>query len=536
MSGFFIGALIPLPAVQAFCFAAGIAVVANWAVLLFGMPAILAIEARRCNAAEASCAPCAPLSLCLDAVCCRAAARDNASRPRRSRSTLDLPPATTAVDRFVHHVYAPALRLPAVKAVALLLLAALLAASAFGAMRLEKGLDVADVVPESSYVYDFISTRYEYFNLMPGMAVVGDIDYPRKQAEIRSLMAAVNSSQWVIPLAFSWIDTFLNYLAQYPDNYTLTEDGLVPPELFYEYWEEYISPASPSIALAALDGVLEFGYARDPSNRTADNDSQGRRIVFSTFPFYTVDAQTTEEFIRVIEDVRAIFEASELESYPSGQLFTYWEQYVGLTTNFWVTYGYALGAVFAVTLPLLVSPVASLFVALSSAAIVAQIYGLLSFLGIKFSAIPAVSLIMAIGLAVEFTAHFCVAFEFAPGTRDDRMVCALRECFVPVINGGVSSFVGFVMLAFAELRFIFVYFFALYSLVVGVGLLNGLLFLPVMLSLVGPPERANAARLRRERERGSGTDLGVARPATLSDITEKDRTMSTDVAGLHDKL
>ena len=170
------------------------------------------------------------------------------------------------------------------------------------------------------------------------------------------------------------------------------------------------------------------------------------------------------------------------------------EQYVGLAGHFWGAFCWCLGAILFGAVAVLRDPVAAGFITLSSGIVVVQLYGLMALFSMKMSAIPAVSLIMALGIAVEFTAHLCSAFAFASGTRDERAQAALRHVFVPVLQGGMSSFLGFVMLAFSDFHFIVKYFFGLYSLVVCVGLLNGMLFLPVLLSLVGPAAQGESAQ------------------------------------------
>jgi len=64
---------------------------------------------------------------------------------------------------------------------------------------------------------------------------------------------------------------------------------------------------------------------------------------------------------------------------------------------------------------------------------------------------------------------------------------ALENRFTPIFNGSVTTFLGIIMLAFAELPFIRKYFFAILISIVFLGLLNGLVLLPVILSLFGPP-------------------------------------------------
>jgi hypothetical protein len=100
------------------------------------------------------------------------------------------------------------------------------------------------------------------------------------------------------------------------------------------------------------------------------------------------------------------------------------------------------------------------------------------------SAIPAVSLVMATGLSVEFTAHITLAYLNGGGdSGNSNMAAALRQMSGPVIDGYFTSFLGIVMMLFSEFVFVRKYFFLLYFAIITVGLANGLLFLPVLLSL-----------------------------------------------------
>ncbi len=55
-----------------------------------------------------------------------------------------------------------------------------------------------------------------------------------------------------------------------------------------------------------------------------------------------------------------------------------------------------------------------------------------------------------------------------------------------VLNGGISTFLAFVMLVNSR-SVVFLLFFKIFFLVVIFGLYHGLIFLPVILSYVGPP-------------------------------------------------
>merc|ERR1711865_198070 len=119
-----------------------------------------------------------------------------------------------------------------------------------------------------------------------------------------------------------------------------------------------------------------------------------------------------------------------------------------------------------------------------------EIYGFMGWMDIKLSALPAVSLIMAVGVGVEFTAHIILAFLLAEGTRADRMEAALDHMFVPTIDGTVSTILGIIMLAFSDFEFIVKYYFMVYLLIVVLGCINGLILLPTLLCIAGPPSIA----------------------------------------------
>merc|ERR1719228_2694316 len=67
------------------------------------------------------------------------------------------------------------------------------------------------------------------------------------------------------------------------------------------------------------------------------------------------------------------------------------------------------------------------------------------------------------------------------------MVLALEHMFAPVVHGAFSTFLGVVMLAFSQFDFIVRYFFLVLLALILLGLFNGLVFLPVLLVMVGPP-------------------------------------------------
>ena len=114
------------------------------------------------------------------------------------------------------------------------------------------------------------------------------------------------------------------------------------------------------------------------------------------------------------------------------------------------------------------------------------------FWGIVIDTAAAVLLSVALGLAVDYSAHIAHAFMTTAGnSRNERVKKTIVEIGPAVFNGGFSTFLAFAILMFSN-SYVFKIFFKIFFLVVVFGLYYGLVCLPVILSLVGPPPLASA--------------------------------------------
>ncbi|KAI3407791.1 hypothetical protein GPALN_014129 [Globodera pallida] len=68
-----------------------------------------------------------------------------------------------------------------------------------------------------------------------------------------------------------------------------------------------------------------------------------------------------------------------------------------------------------------------------------ELAGFMGLAGVKLNPISAVTLITAVGIGVEFTAHVALAFLTSLGTLEERMVQCLQHMFVPVIHAGMFT-------------------------------------------------------------------------------------------------
>ena len=240
-------------------------------------------------------------------------------------------------------------------------------------------------------------------------------------------------------------------------------------------------------------------------------------ILYAEQLFFAEGLVETSDFENLIDNIRGILESYEddgIDSYPIGAPFLFWEQYINLRRNVGLACGLILVACFIATSIFLMDLWSAVLLVFMLMLIATEVFGVTGFLEIRFSSIPGIMIIASVGVAVEFTAPMTFYFLKAspePGekelsffginmpsfiahwfvSRNERMHKALEHRFTPVFNGSITTFLGIIMLAFAELLFIRLYFFAILITIVLLGMANGLVLLPVMLSLVGPPAQVS---------------------------------------------
>jgi len=202
----------------------------------------------------------------------------------------------------------------------------------------------------------------------------------------------------------------------------------------------------------------------------------------------------TKDKLEMIKYFKKTLEDSGLNIYMYSWLFIQMEQFVSLEYYFWQAASVSMAAVFVVCLLLGLSWAGAATVALFSIFVALEVYGALYVFDISYQSFSTVSMLTSIGIAVEFTAHPIAAFEFASGTRNQRLATAMQRTAAPVFFGAVSSFFGFAFLAASDFLFVVKYFFTIFLMICVFGAINGLVFLPAILGLFYPCSTAPAGK------------------------------------------
>ncbi|KAM8838669.1 protein patched homolog 1 [Synchiropus picturatus] len=459
---------------------------------------------------------------------------------------------------FAREKYAPLLLKPQSKAIVVVLFLGLLGLSLYGTTMVHDGLYLTDIVPRDTKEYDFIDAQFKYFSFYNMYLVTTDgFDYARSQRLLIQLHNAFNSVKYVVrdsnnKLPHMWLHYFQDWLRglqsafdadwlagritsdsyrngtedgalayklliqtgskKEPFNYSqLTSrrlvdgEGLIPPEVFYIYLTVWVS--NDPLGYAASQANF-YPHPREWIHDKYDTTGENLRIPaaepleFAQFPFYLNGLRQASDFVEAIESVRAIceeFSRKGVFNYPNGYPFLFWEQYIGLRHWFLLSISVVLACTFLVCAILLLNPWTAGIIVFILAMMTVELFGIMGLIGIKLSAIPVVILIASVGIGVEFTVHIALGFLTAIGNRNKRSAVALEHMFAPVVDGAISTLLGVLMLAGSEFDFIMRYFFAVLAILTLLGMLNGLVLLPVLLSMTGPPAEVspvdNASRL-----------------------------------------
>jgi len=259
---------------------------------------------------------------------------------------------------------------------------------------------------------------------------------------------------------------------------------------FQEAYSQWTKMPLEDPALALLPGGNDFLTADmvDSNEFFALDDGPGSRLKFSFFRFYQTDLANQQMYVDAIQEIRDIFADHGLpkeQAFPYGPTFTFWAVFLELDPILMRTFLIDLAVICIITFVLLRSVTAAIASTLACGIIVVMVYGgTVAFA--RFNYFVVAGLLASAGISVEFTSHFIAAFEHEVGPLSDRLGSAMSQTAPALVHGAVSTFVSILPLVLNPITFVVKYFFGMFSLLVGAGLLTGLVALPGLLALLSP--------------------------------------------------
>ncbi|KAM6040494.1 NPC1-like intracellular cholesterol transporter 1, partial [Chlamydotis macqueenii] len=246
-------------------------------------------------------------------------------------------------------------------------------------------------------------------------------------------------------------------------------------------------------------------------------------ILASRFMAYQRPLRSSQEYTAALRAARALAEEitaalrrvpgthPDFHVFPYTVTYVYYEQYLTVVPEGVATLALCLVPTFGVSFLLLGMDLrSSLATLLTIAMILVDTVGAMALWDIPYNAVALINLVAAVGISVEFVSHITCAFARStrPG-RVERAAEATVNMGSKVVAGvAMTNLPGIVVLAFAKAQLIQIFFFRLNLIITLVGLAHGLLFLPVLLSYVGPSPRTPAGDTSGDAAPGAGLTLG----------------------------
>lgn len=227
-----------------------------------------------------------------------------------------------------------------------------------------------------------------------------------------------------------------------------------------------------------MDHGLCVGWCRNPYGLPA-----GFRSVTTVEELYSI-----EQKLRHIKSGRKVMDAGPVDGAYAFHVSVYGigEQYKDIGHKAVIAVAISVAVTLVVMMPLIVHWFAAIIVTFCVISAVVLSAGTSHWIGMNLNHSLYVSLVVTVGLSIEFCAHIARDFMLADGNRGMRVAHALKSVGFAVFNGGVTTFLGIIPVAWADFNYFKKYFFMLYSVVVLVGLFVGLMLLPGILLWIGP--------------------------------------------------
>ena len=360
------------------------------------------------------------------------------------------------------------------KAVVVVLAAGLLSCGALGWSRMVQKFDPTLLLPAESYLREWLDLNQEYYDsfwsgeIYSGRLVQSDLD--RVKVLAGGLEELLHQGT-VISSYDCWWESFQSYsLKKY--NYTTTEQlsphfqSLLSEFLFSQEGAKYEShfkfskplvcglPAPPVLASKILIDFLQFS---GPETHIPAKAALTEMIESAASPYF----------------------------FSHSKVYSAWEtdEIIGkeLLRNLLLS----LLCVAIITLLFLGDVFVCLIVLVVVIMTLVDIVGFMHFWGLTIDILSAVNIVLAIGLCVDYAVHIAHAFIRSEGTRQQRSCRAVTYIGGAVTNGGLTTFLALFFCSFSSAH-VFQTFFKVFCLTVVFGLFHGLVFLPSVLSVIGP--------------------------------------------------
>ena len=384
-----------------FCIYAALTITFAYLMIITFFVAVMYFDLKRIRAGRRDCLP-----LC------------EASQPRDGSPAWDEP--LPQMSNRVMKAWAKVVTYPLTKAVVIILSMVLLGASIYGVTKVDETFDRKTLAKDDSYLKHFLAAQEKHFKLSIEVSIVetGEIDYGAEstQNKLRKVTSIVTNNKYYLNESVSWIDSFVRFA-----NLTNTD----------------ISGAGFLPALKAFLQVPGFSYFSEDLSFSKDGEKLEASRVLG---FMRPSSSSTFPKNAMLSLRKDITEMSKLDAFPITRPFIFFEQYAIISRDTIRNLLIAALAVLVITSLFLVDCTVAILVVFNFAALVCELFGLMVIWDVSLNSVSMINLVMAIGFAVDYSAHVAHAYVASnKATPNERVVDALATIGASVFMGSKAG-------------------------------------------------------------------------------------------------
>ncbi|XP_071952708.1 patched domain-containing protein 3-like [Antedon mediterranea] len=464
---FGVGVLAVFPSVQIFCAYTGLAVLFDYFYQVTFFAACMAISGKRerANRHYGTCLRVRPNDESPSkfyAICC-------SGGPSRKKSDNSREESPHAVMIFFRDFFGPFITHSVTKVVVIISYIAYIGVSIWGMTELQQGLDLRNLAWDDSYVAPYYDLEERYFTSYgPNVFIV----FPE---ELNTLESS-NNENFLVTL-----EIFENSEYTYGDNFT---DCWLTAFMGYLNSQNISQDSNTDVLL----DVLKNEFIANPSFKRFSLDvvfGDDGDIVASRCLLITRDIDSSNRQRDMMTEMRDKADDSDYDITVYHPAFVIYDQYTAILPNTLQNLGIALASMLLVSLIFIPQPICSVWVVLCILSIEAGVIGFMSLWDVNLDSISMINIILCIGFSVDFSAHIAYTFTITEGlSKNARVITTLFTLGMPILQGALSTVAGISVLSTTN-GYIFRTFFKTLFLVIVLGLLHSMFFLPVVLTLLG---------------------------------------------------
>lgn len=332
--------------------------------------------------------------------------------------------------------------------------------SIYGAINLQQGLSLNNLVSDKSYFYIYSVLDESYFTTEPIIALcitdARNYSSQRIQSQISSVLSTAFDDENIDQtFQISWLQSYKN-----SGFYSITseENFIVGLKEFMKKYPQFIN---------------DVAFAENQSCITSSKLYIKAKNIKST---------ATQGFL--LKRLRSISDNAAILCLFYTSAFIFYEQFIQIWPSTWQTVGIALVVMFFITVIFMPHPLMVCIVMVTLVSILTGVFGFMYIWDLTLSSITMIHLVMSVGFSVDFSVHVCHAFlAVRSETQTDILQKAFDKAGGPIFNAAFSSLLGISMLSLSQ-SYIFQSFGKVMFLVIGFGLVHAALFLPLVLSII----------------------------------------------------